>query len=143
MDRSTLYQELIRQHASHPRHRGALDEADVAVTVENPACGDEITLQLGMRDGVIQAARFQGTGCAISQASASMMADRLQGATLREAAMLAERFAAFLRGDPAAGEDGALGDLRALGGVARYPVRVRCALLAWEALRRAAEEAGG
>lgn len=142
MDQSTLYQEIIRRHASHPRHRGMMQAPDAAVTVENPTCGDEVTLQLEVRDGVIRAARFQGEGCAISQASASMMAQRLQGATLREAAALAERFAALLRGDPAAAADSALGELRALGGVARYPVRVRCALLAWEALRRAGEELG-
>lgn len=143
MDQPGLYQEIIRQHASHPRHRGALDSPDVAITVENPTCGDEVTLHLRVRDGTIEAARFQGEGCAISQASASMMADRLEGITLREAAGLAQRFRALVQGDAAAGDVAELRELRALRGVARYPVRVRCALLAWEALRRAGEQVEG
>lgn len=137
MSLESLYQELILKHYRDPRHRGALASPDASIRMKNPSCGDEIGLYLRVRDGRIDALRFDGEGCSISQASASMMASLLEGRTIEEAAGLARRFTEMLHGDAAASKDPSLGDLRALGGVARYPVRVRCALLAWNALEEA------
>lgn len=132
-----LYQELILQHYRSPRNKGELEGADVEVAMNNPVCGDEITLRLAMEGERIRAARYTGQGCAISQASASMMAQLLEGKTLSEADEIAARFTAMMHGDEEAGRDRALGDLRALAGVSRFPVRVKCALLAWNALQEA------
>jgi nitrogen fixation NifU-like protein len=114
-----------------------MDAPDVEVRQNNPTCGDEIVLQLRVRDGVVEEIRFAGQGCSISQASASMMAQRLAGKPLAEADALAARFREMLHGGEDAAKDRALGDLRALAGVAKFPVRVRCAMLAWSALEEA------
>lgn len=136
----SLYQELILQHYRSPRNRGELDDADVRIALNNPVCGDELTLELRVRDGRIEAARFHGQGCSISQASASMMTGAIEGRTLGEADAVAERFLAMMHGDAEAARDRALGDLRALAGVAKFPVRIKCALLAWDALEHAEKE---
>jgi len=135
-----LYQELILQHYRKPRNKGSLDSPDVDVAMNNPVCGDEITLQLGVVDGRIDAARFHGQGCAISQASASMMTHLLEGKTLEEAAALTARFTEMMHGNEEAAKDRALGDLRALAGVSKFPVRIKCALLAWNALQEGTRE---
>jgi nitrogen fixation NifU-like protein len=132
-----LYQELILDHYRHPRHRGEMDAPDVEVRMNNPTCGDEIVLQLRVRDGAVEEVRFAGQGCSISQASASMMAQQVAGKPLAEADALAARFREMLHGGAEAAKDRALGDLRALAGVAKFPVRVRCAMLAWNALEEA------
>lgn len=142
MDRSNpplnaLYQELILQHYRQPKNRGTLEAPDVEVAMHNPVCGDEITLQLQVEGDTIRAARFSGQGCAISQASASMMAHLLEGKTLTEADAAAARFTEMMHGSEEAARDRSLGDLRALAGVSRFPVRVKCALLAWNALQEA------
>lgn len=139
MNLDSLYQELILRHYRHPRNRGELEGATAVVSRFNPLCGDEITLQLRVREGVVEAAKFVGQGCSISQASASMLTERLVGKPVVEAEALSRRFTEMLHGSEEAARDPALGDLRALAGVARFPARVRCALLAWEALG----EAGG
>lgn len=143
MDLNALYQELILKHYRHPRNRGDLDAPDAVVSRFNPLCGDEITLQLRLRKGRVEAARFQGQGCSISQASASMMTELLEGKSVDEARALASRFTEMMHGSEEAAKDRALGDLRALAGVARFPTRIRCALLAWDALREAETAAGG
>lgn len=132
-----LYQELILQHYRHPRNRGELEAADVEIAMNNPVCGDEITLRLEMDGPVIARARFTGHGCSISQASASMMAQQIEGMTLAETRDLGALFTRLMHGDGEAATDRRLGDLRALAGVARFPVRVKCALLAWNALDEA------
>lgn len=137
MDLNSLYQQLILQHYRTPRNRGRLEEPDVEIAMQNPVCGDELTLHLRVRGGRIEAARFAGQGCSISQASASMMAQQLEGKTLEEAGALGARFTEMLHGSPEAAADRSLGDLRALAGVAKFPVRVKCALLAWNALDEA------
>lgn len=134
----SLYQALILQHYRNPRNRGELEAPDVEVAMNNPTCGDEIALQLRVRDGVIEEARFRGQGCSISQASASMMAQLVEGKRLEESAAIYARFLEMMHGSEEAAKDRALGDLRALAGVARFPPRVRCAVLPWNAL----EEAG-
>ena len=143
IDRSTpplgsLYQELILDHYRHPRNHGELAEPDREVHVRNPTCGDEIRLQLRLgADERIEEARFTGEGCSISQAAASMMTQLVKGRTARDAQRLAERFKHMMHGDEEAAHDREMGDLRALAGVAKFPVRVKCALLGFDALKAA------
>lgn len=139
----SLYQELILQHYRKPKNRGELEAPDVEIAMNNPVCGDMITLQMKVVDGVIEAVRFSGQGCSISQASASMMAQILEGASLEEADAVSARFLQMMHGDPEAARDRMLGDLRALEGVARFPARVKCALLAWNALQEAEKRVRG
>lgn len=142
IDRSTpplasLFQELILDHYKRPRNKGELENADATVHMRNPSCGDEVRLQLRIRDGIIDDARFVGEGCSISQASISMMTQLVKGRNVAEALALAARFTAMMHGDADAGRDKTLGDLRSLAGVAKFPVRVKCALLGWNALEEA------
>lgn len=139
----SLYQELILQHYRNPKNRGELDAPDVEIAMNNPVCGDQITLQMKVVDGVIEAVRFSGQGCSISQASASMMAQILEGSSLEEADAVSARFLQMMHGDPEAARDRKLGDLRALEGVAKFPARVKCALLAWNALQEAEKRVRG
>lgn len=142
MDRSTpalqsLYQEVILQHYRSPRNKGEIEDADASIEMRNPVCGDEITLHLRVREGRIEQARFSGQGCSISQASASMMTELLTGRELSDAKGVSDRFTEMMHGSAEAARDKSLGDLRALAGVARFPVRIKCALLAWDALQEA------
>src|SRR3989441_7693904 len=131
---SALYQELILDHYRRPRNKGTLDGATHSVSLNNPLCGDEIDLQLQVEGGAIKAVRFVGRGCSISQASASMMTQLLKEKAVPQALALAERMSAMMQGDEAAAGDKSLGDLRALAGVSEFPIRIKCALLPWNAL---------
>ncbi len=133
-----LYRDVIMDHYRRPRNKGTLPEPSVSVDLHNPVCGDEITLQLVVEGDRIRQARFSGRGCSISQASASMMTQQLEGKTLAEAEDMIARFKQLMHGDEQAGET--LGDLMALHGVSKFPVRVKCALLSWEALERSLEQ---
>jgi nitrogen fixation protein NifU and related proteins len=135
-----LYQEVLLDHYRRPRNRGTLAAADVSVDKKNPLCGDEVTLQIAFDGDTVREVRFTGQGCAISQASASMMTQMLVGRSRAEVERVAARFAEMIHGDDAAAHDAALGDLRALAGVARLPVRLKCATLAWGALAEALAE---
>ena len=141
-----LYQELILSHHRNPRYRGTLGAPTAHAHITNPTCGDSVTVGLQLRDGIIEAVRFQGEGCAISLAAASMMASQVEGMPLEEARSLAHRFMMLMRGEDAGqdseGWDAALGDLRALASVARFPARLRCALLPFEALEAALVSTG-
>ncbi|OUM98373.1 MAG: SUF system NifU family Fe-S cluster assembly protein [Firmicutes bacterium ZCTH02-B6] len=138
MQLNELYRDVIMDHYRRPRNKGTLEDPSVSIALNNPVCGDEITLQLLVRDGRIERARFMGRGCSISQASASMMAQQIEGKTLAEAEDMIARFKRMMHGDEKAGEP--LGDLMALHGVSKFPVRVKCALLSWEALERSLEQ---
>jgi len=129
-----LYQEQILQHYRQPHHKGPLDAPDATATAANPLCGEAITVMLRRDSERIRDVTFVGQTCAISQASASMMTDLARGKTPEEIVALASRLADLLRGDAAAAADPALGELRALGGVARIPIRIPCAVLPWRAL---------
>lgn len=131
---SQLYQEVILDHYRRPRNKGDLPEATHRITMNNPLCGDVIDLRLRVERDRVSDVRFEGRGCSISQASASMMTGKLMGKTLREALRLAGTFTRMLHGDAAAASDSELGELRALAGVSRFPVRIKCALLAWNCL---------
>jgi nitrogen fixation protein NifU and related proteins len=136
-DLQDLYQEVILDHNRRPRNFRVLDEGRKAEGY-NPLCGDRLTVYLRVEDGVIKDATFQGSGCAISKASASIMTDVVKGKTVAEAEKLFERFhRAVTAPVDAPVED--LGKLSALTGVRQFPVRVKCATLAWYALRAAAE----
>jgi nitrogen fixation NifU-like protein len=104
--------------------------------MRNPLCGDEITLELEMSGDTVADVRFTGRGCSISQASTSMMTEMVKGKTASEIGRLGETFRAMVMGDASAAEDGSIGKARALAGVARFPARVKCALLAWNAIEQ-------
>jgi len=134
---SSLYQQLILEHYRNPRNKAELEEKTVEIHMANPVCGDEIRLQLRIEDDRIQEAKFVGQGCSISQAAVSMMTTLLQGRELSEADALAKRFTEMMHGDEDAAKDRVLGDLRALQGVSKFPVRIKCALLGFDALQEA------
>jgi nitrogen fixation protein NifU and related proteins len=140
---TSLYQQLILEHYRKPRNRGDLPEATVAIVMRNPSCGDEIQLQLQIEDDAISQVRFTGEGCSISLASVSMMTNLLKWASLDEAMGLAERFTRLMHGDEEAARDRSLKDLRALQGVSRFPVRIKCALLGFDALQEAVKKTRG
>lgn len=134
---SALYQEVILDHYRRPRNRGTLAEPTGSASLRNPLCGDEVDVHVKLQDGKVSDVKFGGRGCSISQASASMMTDLVKGRTPDEVHALGERFAEMIRGSAEAAKDEALGQARALSGVSRFPTRVRCALIAWEAMERA------
>ena len=135
-----LYREVILDHYRNPRHRGSLTEAHVHAEGQNPSCGDEFSLDLIIEDDAITDVATQGQGCSISQASGSMMADIIKGKTLEEVQDLTTKFKLMMSiaegenpVDPA--RPGAvLGDLEALQGVRKFPVRIKCADLPWATL---------
>ncbi len=129
-----LFQEVILDHYRRPRNKGALEPHTHRVGLTNPSCGDELELDLRLEGDVIADIRFSGRGCSISQASASMMTQLVKGKTLAEARALAVRFDEMMHGSSEAARDQALGEARSLAGVARFPVRVKCAELGWSAL---------
>ena len=134
---TSLYQQLILEHYRNPRNKAELEEKSVEIHMANPVCGDEIRLQLRIEGDRIEEAKFVGQGCSISQAAVSMMTTLLEGRELREADALAKRFTAMMHGDESAAKDRSLGDLRALQGVSKFPVRIKCALLGFDALQEA------
>ena len=137
-DLGELYQELIVDHSRHPRNFGKLDPHDHEATGYNPLCGDKVTVYLKIEDGVVRDLHFEGVGCAISTASASLMTERIKGKTLAEAESLFENFHDLVtegKTEPAAMDQ--LGKLKVFSGVKDYPVRVKCATLAWHTFRAA------
>lgn len=129
-----LYQQVILDHYRRPRNKGPLDGATHTLTLNNPLCGDVIDLMLKVEGDRIAGVHFEGKGCSISQASASMMDGVLKDRTVSEALRIMDTFTRMLHGDADAAADTDLGDLRALAGVSKFPVRVKCALLAWNCL---------
>jgi nitrogen fixation protein NifU and related proteins len=143
MDLEELYQEVILDHSRRPRNFGALENPDVVVHGDNPSCGDEIHLgvQFG-GDGKLEEIKFSGQGCAISQASASMMTMKLKGKSREEAGEMARTFKNLVT-DESADQAKGLGDLQLLQGVRKFPQRVKCAMLAWRALEQALAQTAG
>ena len=138
-DLSELYQEILLEHNSKPRNFRKLDDATQSAEGYNPLCGDRITLFLKIEGEVITDVGFQGTGCAISRASASLMTQSIKG---QSAAKAAEIFGAFhdMMTDPGADLDyDTLGDLETLSGVVAFPTRIKCAILAWNTMHAALE----
>ncbi|MFA5041389.1 MAG: SUF system NifU family Fe-S cluster assembly protein [Bdellovibrionales bacterium] len=143
-DLRDLYQDLILDHGKHPRNFRALPNANHEALGHNPLCGDKLNLYVSVDDkGVIQDIGFQGSGCAISVASASMMTEMLKGKTTKEAAQLFDYLHASCTGKPAdeAGlDEDATDRIKALSGVRDYPIRVKCATLAWHTLQAALKD---
>lgn len=131
-DVDDLYQEMILDHYRSPRNCGALESPDRKAEGYNPLCGDRITVYLRIRDGVIEEATFEGSGCAISTASASLMTQSIKGKTVEQARALFERFHGLMVREKD-NEDGdpSLGKLVVFAGVNRFPARVKCATLSW------------
>lgn len=134
-----LYREIILDHYRRPRNRGELAEPTQRVEGVNPVCGDEIHLDLDIENGTIKDVSFWGSGCSISQSSASMLTDRLKGCPVGEAERVMQKVRAMLM--EGAAPDAEIGDLEALEGVAKLPVRVKCALLSWNVLQEGIRQA--
>ena len=135
-DLNDLYQEVILDHNRRPRNFHALADASHTAEGYNPLCGDRLTLYLKVVDGVVSDVSFEGAGCAISKASASLMTDAVKGRTVTEAQALFDRFHRMVTTPPGqAVED--MGKLSVLAGVREFPVRVKCASLAWHTLKAA------
>jgi nitrogen fixation NifU-like protein len=127
-----LYKEEVLFHDKNPRNFRALPDANRRAEGDNPLCGDHFTVFLKLDNDVIRDISFQGAGCAISKASASMMTERLKGKTTAEARNFFNQFHKFI--ETGEGDEDAMGSLYALGGVHKFPMRVKCAILSWHAL---------
>jgi nitrogen fixation protein NifU and related proteins len=133
-----LYKELILEHYKHPRNKGTLEHA-ISEEGVNPSCGDEIKLYLKFADKAIKDVKFIGEGCAISQASASMMTEAIKGKSLEEVSSLTRDFKAMIHGEAPADE---LGDLKMLQGISKLHARVKCATLPWLTLEQLIKSEG-
>lgn len=136
-----LYKEVILDHYRTPRNKGRLDPHDIALERNNPLCGDELELFLRFDGEKLGDIAFEGKGCSISQASASMMTEKVKSVPIKDAAAVAESIKRMMAGEEE-GDPDELGDLVSLKGVVKYPVRIKCALLSWNTLLEALEESG-
>ena len=138
MNLDTLYQEIILDHYKKPLHAGLRDPFEAEVHHVNPTCGDEVTLRVHLSDGVVQDVSYDAVGCSISQASASVMADLVIGKSVDEAMAVHGEFLALMQGKGTVEPDeDVLEDGIAFAGVAKFPARVKCALLSWMAWKDA------
>jgi nitrogen fixation protein NifU and related proteins len=137
-----IYKEVILDHYKNPRNKRELPGAELSGHQNNPLCGDEITVFVQAQDGSVSDVAFEGAGCSISQSSASMMTEAVQGRPITDARKLASDFRGMMAGDVEPDED-EFGDLVALKGVVKYPIRIKCAVLAWDVLQEALEGADG
>lgn len=140
MSLDDLYRRVIMDHYQRPRNRGRLEENAVTIEMNNPTCGDRISLQLRVEDGKITDAKFFGEGCSISQASASMMTEAVKGLSIEEALRVSGLFSAMMRGEAVDMDQFPLEDIEALQGVAKFPARIKCATLAWKALEKGVKQ---
>lgn len=136
-----LYKEVILDHYRAPRNKGRLDPHDISLERNNPLCGDEIEVFLRFDGDALEGVSFEGKGCSISLASASMMTEKVGRLSAKDAAAVAESIKRMMAGEED-GDPNDLGDLVSLKGVVKYPVRIKCALLGWNTLLEALEEAG-
>lgn len=127
-----LYKEILLDHFRRPRNRGELEDAQIEEHLDNPLCGDHVTVYANVRDGVVSEISFSGRGCSISQASASMLTENMLGKPVEEAEKLLDSFLEMMRTE----EREELGELAALKGIVQTPNRIRCATLAWDAFGR-------
>jgi len=139
-DLHDLYQDVILDHSRRPRGFGSLPTANRTADGLNPVCGDRLRLYLDVSDDHIRDVRFEGSGCAISKASASLMTEAVRGRSTADADALFVRVHRMLTSDASSAEEAEVGKLVALAGVRRFPMRVKCATLAWHALRAALEQ---
>lgn len=134
-----LYRSVIMDHYKTPRNKGILEESSVTIDMNNPTCGDVIHLTMKVKDGKVQDVKFEGEGCSISMASASMMTQMLKGKTVEEALQLGNIISEMMLGNEYDTSID-LGDIEALSGVAKFPARIKCATLAWKAMEQGIEE---
>ena len=132
-----LYQEVILDHNRKPRNFREIEDADQRIEGRNPLCGDHVTIWLKLDGDRVADISFKGTGCAVSKSSASLMTSAIKGKTVTEARTLFDRFHDMVTGKLPDGEREKMGSLAALGGVSKFPVRVKCASLAWHAMKSA------
>lgn len=138
MNLDNMYQEVILDHYKHPEHKGLSQEKDIQVHHINPSCGDEITLNLSMNDGRVSEVSWDGVGCSISMASASMMSSLLTGKSVTDANEIVGAFLTLMQSKGTmTGDDNLLEDAVAFAGVSKFPARVKCALLGWMAFKDA------
>jgi nitrogen fixation protein NifU and related proteins len=136
-----IYKEVILDHYKNPRNKRELPDAELSCTRNNPLCGDEITVFAHVEGDKVVDVAFQGAGCSISQSSASMMTEAVAGDSVDDAKRMAAEFRGMMAGEVEPDEE-EFGDLVALKGVVRYPIRIKCAVLAWDVLQEALDGAG-
>jgi nitrogen fixation NifU-like protein len=142
MELDSLYQDVILDHYKHPQNKKLSVEFDAQVHHVNPSCGDEITLNLTLKDGNIDQVTWDGVGCSISQASVSIMSDLLQGKSVQDARIIEGEFLELMQSKGSKnGNEDLLEDAVAFAGVSKYPARIKCALLGWMAFKDAAVQA--
>ena len=135
----TLYRQVIMDHYKNPRNKGTLDNG-LTLEMNNPTCGDRIQLHFIIEEGTVTDAKFEGEGCSISLASASMMTQVVKGKSVEEALKLSLYFSNMMLGKEADSEGLELGDIEALQGVQKFPARIKCATLAWKAMEKAIDQ---
>lgn len=138
MQLDDLYRRVIMDHYKKPRNRGELADNAVTIQLNNPTCGDRISLQLLVEDNIVKDARHTGEGCSISISSASMMTEAIKGKTVEQALEYADRFSHLMQGEDVTFDD--YEDIEALSGVNKFPARIKCATLAWNALKKGINE---
>jgi nitrogen fixation NifU-like protein len=142
MDLDALYQDVILDHYKHPQNKSLNSTYDAQVHHVNPSCGDEITLNLSISDGLVSEISWDGVGCSISQASVSIMTDLLKGKSLEDAQLIYDKFLHLMQSKGSEkGDEEVLEDAVALAGVSKYPARIKCALLGWMAYKDASVQA--
>lgn len=135
----TLYRQVIMDHYKHPRNKGSLDGEVVSVEMNNPTCGDTVMIEMTVEDGFVKDIKFDGEGCSISLASASMMTQVIKGQSIDDALKISKLFSDMMIGKDVDAGDMELGDIEALQGVTKFPARIRCATISWEAMEKAAK----
>ncbi len=137
-DLRELYQELILDHSKHPRNKGEIEHANHSAEGYNPLCGDQVTVQLAVNeDNIVTDAAFDGAGCAISTASASLMTEAIKGMSVEKATLLFNAFHSLVTGKELPADSPELEKLEVFAGVAEFPMRVKCASLSWHTFRAA------
>ncbi|WP_042222653.1 Fe-S cluster assembly sulfur transfer protein SufU [Oceanobacillus manasiensis] len=132
----TLYRQVIMDHYKSPRNKGSLEGDVLTVDMNNPTCGDRIQLQMQVENGIVKDAKFDGEGCSISMASASMMTQAIKGKEITDAIKLSKHFSDMMLGEEIDTEGLDFGDMEALQGVAKFPARIKCATLPWKAMEK-------
>ncbi|MFC7366070.1 MULTISPECIES: Fe-S cluster assembly sulfur transfer protein SufU [Bhargavaea] len=130
-----LYRRVIMDHYKNPRNKGEIADGGLTIDMNNPTCGDRIHLTMQVEDGIVQDAKFDGEGCSISMASASMMTQTIKGKSVEDAVRMSKAFSDMMLGKEL-DEDLDLGDIEALSGVSQFPARIKCATLAWKAMEK-------
>ena len=140
-DLDGLYRDAILDHRRNPRNSEPLEQPDLSGRAVNPFCGDEVDIQIRLTEGRVSHVGVQARGCSINQATASLLSEAIEGKTIEEIEAAAELFRGMVAAEHPRADVERLGDLQAVAGVRRYPVRIKCALLPWSALEEAVEEA--